>query len=96
MANGSKAVDYLVPQGFAIDADGVDFRSKYPDGFLKFNVEEAQKEWDMAKEELQFTSAKISLLDSDTDSAKKMAEYLQGQMMANLPGLNVELNTPAI
>lgn len=92
LANGSLAIDYLVPKNFSVDADGVDFRTKYPEGFLHYNAEEALEAWNKAKEEIGFDTATIELLTSDNDVSKKMAEYLQGQMMTNLPGLKVELN----
>lgn len=91
LKNGSMPADYLVPLNLASDADGNDFRDKYPN-MNEFNSEEALDYWNTAKEELEFGKVTIQLLTYDTDSSKKISEFIQGQLEKNLPGLAVKLN----
>lgn len=90
LANGSFVADYFVPKNFNFDSKGEDFRTKY-DGFNHFNVEEARKYWAKAKEDLDFDSAKLEFLVFDSESSKKIAEYIQAQLTDALPGLSVQI-----
>ncbi|WP_170311670.1 ABC transporter substrate-binding protein [Vallitalea okinawensis] len=89
LANGSQAVDYLTPGSIT---PGKDFRSEYPEGFNSYNLDEAMNYWNQAKEELGFEEIEIELLTFDSDSSKKISEYIQAQWQANLPGLSVTIN----
>lgn len=91
LANGSVAANYMVPTGLAKNAEGKDFRDKYPEGFLQYDVKKAQEYWAAAKKELGFETMKIELLSYDNDVSKKLTEFLQAQLQTNLPGLTVEL-----
>ncbi|UOY93209.1 peptide ABC transporter substrate-binding protein [Ectobacillus sp. JY-23] len=88
--NGSVPADYLVPQDFVKGADGKDFRAT--NGAMnKFNADKAKKLWEEAKKELGKDKLTIELLNYDTESAKKIGEYLKAQMEKNLPGLTVNI-----
>lgn len=92
LGNGSMPVDFFVPEGLATDSNGVDFRAKYPDGWNHYDVAAAQELWAKAKEEVGFDTIDISFLTYDSDSAKKISEYIQGQLETNLPGLTLVLD----
>ncbi len=91
-ADGVVPVDYLIPIGLAFDASGADFRSKYPDGFLHYNVEEAKKEWEKAKEELGFDKIELEFLTFDAENSERIAEYIDSQLSTNLEGISIKLN----
>jgi oligopeptide transport system substrate-binding protein len=92
LANGSIPADYFVPSGLASDENGDDFRAAYPDGWLHYNVEEAQSYWAKAKEELGFDTVAIEFLTYDSETSKKISEFIQGQLQDTLEGLSVTLN----
>lgn len=92
LGNGSVPVDFLVPVGLAKDENGVDFRDVNPNGWNAYDVAKAQEYWTAAKEELGFETIEIEFLTYDSDSAKKVSEYIQGQLEANLPGITLVLN----
>ncbi len=91
MSNGSKPIDYFVPNGLAVSADGVDFRAAYPDGWNHFDVESAKQYWQSAKQELNFETVKIRLLTFDSEMAKTISEHIKKQLQDNLEGLEVVL-----
>lgn len=90
--NGSMAANYLVSKGLSVDADGNDFRDKYPDGFIAYDVKKAKEYWQKVKEELKFDTVTVELLCYDIDDFRKVAEFLQSQFESNLEGVNVKLN----
>ena len=59
---------------------------------LTYNVEEAQKELALAKQELGMDTIEVTLLTSDAGSAKVVGEYLQAQIQKNLPGVTLNIN----
>lgn len=89
--NGSIAADYLVPQGLAVSPEGKDFREG-TGTYNSFDVEKAQEAWEKAKQEIGKDTFEIELLTYDSESSRRVSEYLQGQLEANLPGLKVKLN----
>ncbi len=93
LADGSTALNGFVASNFAKNpATGEDFREESGD-LLPYNVEEAQKSWQTAKEELGQDEITLELLSADTALAKKTIEFLQGQLEENLPGLTVTLKS---
>ncbi|WP_114569866.1 peptide ABC transporter substrate-binding protein [Exiguobacterium flavidum] len=90
LANGSIPANYLVPKDFAKDASGADFREKYPE-FNTFNAEEAKKLWEEGLKEIGAKSVKLELLNYDSDDAKKIGEFLKGELEKNLPGMEVSI-----
>ncbi|CUA79372.1 peptide ABC transporter substrate-binding protein [Anoxybacillus suryakundensis] len=88
--NGSKAANYLVPEGFVTGPNGKDFREENGD-LVKFNAEEAKKYWEQAKKELGKDKITLELLNYDSESAKKIGEFLKEQLETNLPGLTVNI-----
>ncbi|MBO9128653.1 peptide ABC transporter substrate-binding protein [Bacillus sp. 165] len=88
--NGSVGAYGLVPQKFVQGPDKKDFREE--NGKLaKTDVKEAQKLWEAGKKELGVDTIQLELLNYDSESAKKIGEYLKEQMEKNLPGLTVTI-----
>ncbi|HBF59030.1 MAG TPA: peptide ABC transporter substrate-binding protein [Exiguobacterium sp.] len=90
LANGSLPANYLVPKDFAKDADGKDFRDKYP-AFNEYNADEAKKLWEEGLKEIGQKSVDLELLNYDSDDAKKIGEFLKGELEKNLPGMKVTI-----
>jgi len=93
LANGSKAATSYVPVGLAFSpSDNKDFAdsSKTKADFDKTKAEEA---WKQAKKELNKDSITIELLVTDTESAKKLSEYLQEELQKTLDGVKVNVTS---
>ena len=90
LANGSIPADYLIPMNFSAGPDGNDFRET-TGTYNHYNKDEAAKYWAQAKEELGIESATLEFLTFDNDNARRISEYIQGQLQANLDGLTVEI-----
>lgn len=94
LQNGSLPADYLVPEGLASNpSTDVDFRedSSEGTGFVDYDVESAQEAFNAGLEELGTDAITLELLVDDTENAKRSAEYIQGQLQTNLPGLQVQI-----
>lgn len=90
LANGSFPANFMIPKDFSFDADGNDFRDVNGD-MSTFNVEEAQAAWEKGLAELGLKDLSLEILGGDSDTAKKMDEYLKNQLETNLPGLKISL-----
>lgn len=91
LANGSTPADFLVPEEF-VSLNGEDFRET--NGSMNtFNEEAATQHWNKAKETLGFEEVTLSLLNYDTDVAKKAGEWMKAELEEKLPGLTVELKS---
>lgn len=88
--DGSTPLNGFVPADFDVNEDGVDFREEAGE-VLPYNVEAAQADWEQAKEELGMDTIELELLVSDVDLSGRTAEYLQAQLMENLPGLTITI-----
>ncbi|MGG2093209.1 peptide ABC transporter substrate-binding protein [Bacillus sp. S13(2024)] len=90
--NGSKGAYGLIPADFTKSPDGKDFR-KENGKLVKADAKEAKKYWEAGKKEIGKDTIELSLLNSDTELAKKTSEYLKGELEKNLPGLTVNVKT---
>ncbi|MFF2752243.1 peptide ABC transporter substrate-binding protein [Psychrobacillus sp. NPDC058041] len=90
LANGSVPANYMIPKDFAFDADGNDFRDVNGD-MATFNPEEAKAAWEKGLSELGVTELSLEILGGDTETSKKMDEYLKNQLETNLKGLKISL-----
>ncbi|MGL4819200.1 MAG: ABC transporter substrate-binding protein [Bacilli bacterium] len=89
--NGSKPINGLVPSNFTKNPEnGGDFREDVGE-LLPYNVAEAQKAWTQGLKELGTDKVTLTLTNSDSDLAKRIAEYIQGELQTNLPGLTVNV-----
>ncbi|WP_421384191.1 peptide ABC transporter substrate-binding protein [Bacillus salacetis] len=89
--NGSIPAYFLVPQDFVYGPDGTDFRETNGN-FNETDVEAAKEFWAKAKEEVGFEEASLELLNYDSESSKKIGEYLKEQLESNLDGLTVTIS----
>ncbi|MGD6848446.1 peptide ABC transporter substrate-binding protein [Rossellomorea aquimaris] len=88
--NGSIPAYYLVPKDFVSGPDGAEYRETVGD-FGGFDPEKAKEHWAKAKEELGKDSIELELLNYDSDSSKKIGEFLKEQLEQNLEGLTVSI-----
>lgn len=88
--DGSIPADYIVPVGLATGPDGKDFRET-TETYSEYNLELAKEYWDKAKSELGKEQIEIEILLEDSETIKKMAEFMQADLETNLPGLSVSL-----
>ena len=86
LKDGSIVSNGLVPKGFAENPED-------RGDLLSYNVEEAQKELALAKQELGMDTIEVTLLTSDAGSAKVVGEYLQAQIQKNLPGVTLNIKS---
>lgn len=92
-----------VPQGFVSTnfyrnpTTKADFaKDAYVKSGVEYNKKNAQKLWKQGMKEVGATSLKINVLADDTDSSKKVAEYIQSSL-SELPGLTVSVsNVPKL
>lgn len=91
LADGSKAINGFVPTGIVNPETGEDF-AKESGKLTSTDTAKAKELWAKAKEELKKDSIEVTLLASDTDSAKKLAEYVQGVLTSELDGLKVNIS----
>lgn len=90
--HSGKAAQGLVASDFIYDENGKDYRAS-AGKLMTYNLKQAQKEWALAKKQLGKSKITIELLTSDMDASKRVGEYLQSNLMKNLPGLTVKLRS---
>ncbi|MFC7371793.1 peptide ABC transporter substrate-binding protein [Fictibacillus iocasae] len=88
--NGSKPAYYLVPSDFTFSKDGEDFRKTNGD-FGGFDAAKAKEHFEKGLKELGKKEITLELLNYDSDSSKKIGEFIQSQLEKNLPGLKVKI-----
>jgi oligopeptide transport system substrate-binding protein len=93
LGDGSLQSTGLIPSGLAQNTTtGVDF-TKDSGNHLAYNVKKAKRYWQQAKRELGIKKLDFTLLCDDTDSAKKVAEYLQNTYEENFAGMTVTIKS---
>lgn len=90
LKDGSNAADYMVPEGLAVDPDGVDFRET-TGTYLEFDPAAAQEALAAAKEELGKDSFTFTMIIEDTESSINVAQVLKSQIEENLDGVTIEI-----
>ncbi len=91
--DGSTVANFIVPTGLATGPDNKDFRDTSKNDYSVYDVDMAQEAWEEAKNELGISEANIEILFDDSDTVKKMAEFIQAELEENLPGLTVSLKS---
>lgn len=86
-ANGIVASDFITDQ-----STGKDYRQDAGD-LVTYNPENARKEWNLGKKELGKEKINLELLTSDVDDSKRVGEFIQSNLMKNLPGLNLTVKS---
>ncbi|EJP96173.1 peptide ABC transporter substrate-binding protein [Bacillus cereus] len=88
--NGAKPASGLVPVGHINEATGKDFRKENGD-ISPYDLQKAKKIWEEAKKELGVEQIKLEFLTFEQDNAKRMAEYIKGDLEKNLQGLTIQI-----
>lgn len=91
LGDGSKEINGFVATGILNPKTGKDFAEE-SGKLTEYDKKKAQEYWKATKLELGDTPLSFTLLASDTDSAKKLAEYVQGQLESTLDGLKVNVS----
>lgn len=92
LGDGSIASSGLVPEGMTFSpGDHTDF-TEAAGSVISYDQEKAKEYWEKAKEELGIDSLEFDILASDTDSTKKIIEYLQDTIEKTLDGVKVTLS----
>lgn len=89
--NGSTALYSHVPNDFSTSPDGTPFRN-YSGDFNKGSKDEAAQFFATGLAEASVDKLTVSLLSSDAEAHRKIAEYLKDQLETKLPGLTVDLS----
>lgn len=90
--DGSVAADYFVAKGLATGPDGKDFRES-AGTYAKYDPAMAADYWKKAKDELGIESTELEILFDDSETVKKMAEFIQYEIETNLEGVTVNLKS---
>lgn len=92
LGNGSIPSTSLIPKDMMKNPEtGEDFTKEAGD-YLAYKPEEAKEYWEKAKQELSIDELTIDILASDTDSSKRIIEFLQGSLEDTLPGMTVTVS----
>jgi oligopeptide transport system substrate-binding protein len=89
--DGSEKSLGFVPTGFKNQETDQDFAEEIGD-INPTDQKQAKQLWNTAKKELGIDKATVSILCSDSDSAKKISEYIQGALNETLEGLTVNVS----
>lgn len=91
--HAGKVSNGIVASNFIKDAaTGKDYRQDAGD-LAVYNVKAAQKEWKIAQKQLGKKKITLELLTSDIDDSKRVGEFIQSDLMKNLPGLTIKLRS---
>ncbi|MES9698354.1 peptide ABC transporter substrate-binding protein [Bacillus sp. JJ927] len=88
--NGAKPASGLVPVGHMNEETGKDFRRENGD-ISSYDLQNAKKIWEEAKKELGVEEVKLEFLTFEQDNAKRMAEYIKGDLEKHLQGLTIQI-----
>ncbi|MEH7540817.1 peptide ABC transporter substrate-binding protein [Bacillus thuringiensis] len=88
--NGAIGAYGFVGKDFAEGPNKKDFRSENGK-LVETNPKEAKKLWGTAKKELGADKIELEFLNFDNEDAKKVGEFLKGEMEKNLPGLSIKI-----
>ncbi|HEK9104023.1 peptide ABC transporter substrate-binding protein [Bacillus pfraonensis] len=90
MNNGAMPAQGLIPIGYKNETDGKDFRKENGDIAVQ-DLQKAKKLWEDAKKELSTESVTLEFLTFEQDNAKRIAEYIKGELEKNLAGITVRI-----
>ncbi|MGE7861011.1 peptide ABC transporter substrate-binding protein [Bacillus mobilis] len=88
--NGAKSASGLVPAGHINEETGKDFRKENGD-LSPYDLQNAKKIWTEAKKELGVDEVNLEFLTYEQDNAKRMAEYIKGDLEEHLQGLTIQI-----
>ncbi|MGL5312727.1 MAG: ABC transporter substrate-binding protein, partial [Peptostreptococcaceae bacterium] len=87
--NGSFPTDIWTAQSLAFD-NGKDYTDLLEGVGYAYNEDAAKEAWAKAKEEVGFDTVTMEMITYDSDSGKKLAEFVQNEL-ADLEGLTVNI-----
>ncbi|MBN7274537.1 peptide ABC transporter substrate-binding protein [Ligilactobacillus pobuzihii] len=91
LQDGSTASNNIVPKDYAKNpTNGKDFVDEVGN-LAPTNVTKAKKYWKQAQKEIGKNKVNIDFLVDDTDTEKKVAEYMQSTVEKNLKGVTVSI-----
>lgn len=88
--NGAKSASGLVPAGHINEETGKEFRKENGD-LSPYDLQNAKKIWAEAKKELGVDEVNLEFLTYEQDNAKRMAEYIKGDLEKHLQGLTIQI-----
>ncbi|PFM66799.1 peptide ABC transporter substrate-binding protein [Bacillus cereus] len=88
--NGAKSANGLVPEGHKNEETDKDFRKENGD-ISPYDLPRAKSIWEEAKKELGVEQVTVEFLTFEQDNAKRMAEYIKGDLEKNLQGLTIQI-----
>lgn len=88
--NGAIGAYGFVGKDFAEGPNKKDFRAENGK-LVETDSKEAKKLWETAKKELGTDKIELEFLSFDNEDAKKIGEFLKGEMEKNLPGLTIKI-----
>ncbi|WP_321388346.1 peptide ABC transporter substrate-binding protein [uncultured Enterococcus sp.] len=89
LGDGSIVSQGLVPSELSFSPeDNKDF-SEENKSVLSHDADKAKEYWEKAKKELGIETFDMDIVHDDTDSTKKLTEYIQGALNDTLDGINV-------
>jgi oligopeptide transport system substrate-binding protein len=94
LRDSSIPAEYLVPRKLSTAPDDFsDFRNQGAGvgDELRFNRTEAQRLWNLAKQELGFDTLTLNLNTEDSELYQTVGQFLQAQLQ-NLPGLTIRVS----
>ena len=92
ISDGSVPLNGFITKGFVKNPEtGADFREDAGD-LMAFDEEKAQEYWQQAKQELGDT-VELELMVNDSDSYKKLAESIQGELEKRFDGLKINFRS---
>lgn len=95
LGDGSIASTGLVPAGMSFSPEGNKDFADENKSVLTHDTKKAKEYWEKAKKELGIDSFKFDIVGDDTDSTKKVLEYIQGAVKETLDGVDVTVtNVP--
>ncbi len=90
--DGSSPAYTIVPEGLAVDENGVDFAAN-SGTYQETDKELAAQYWAAAKKELGVDTYSMEFLITSDEDAYTVGAYIQDQIQTALPGVTVELKT---
>jgi len=92
LRDGSIAGNFFIPIRLATGPDGKDFRDTTPKYFTD-GKEIAKEYWGKAKAEIGKDNITIELLFEDSESSKKVAEFMKSEIETTLKGITIDLKS---
>ncbi|MGL5977895.1 MAG: peptide ABC transporter substrate-binding protein [Erysipelotrichaceae bacterium] len=90
LKDGSIAADFIIPKNLATGPDGLDYRESSPTYFTADKAKAASL-FEQAKTETGESSFTFELLYEDTETSKKVAEFIKAEVETTLPGVTLTL-----